>query len=117
MSDLRRMGQRIADVAFLARFMVRHARCEFVVLDHDALGSFISVADEVLYRVTSDEQGREVSKPIVVIFPREAPNEASRRLFLRAMSCQESLRILDSRARFPPSCFVVGPARAWTRVH
>lgn len=97
MSYLSRLGHRLADGVFLARFMVRRARSEFVVLDHDALGSFISVADEVLYRVTSDQQHPQAARPIVVIFPREAPNETCRSLFLRAMSRQQSVLTLDSR--------------------
>jgi putative glycosyltransferase (TIGR04372 family) len=67
------------------------------VLDHDALGSFISVADEILYRDENKDPTVKVNRPLLVIFPRDCSNEALRECYIRIMSTKERIVVLDSR--------------------
>ena len=77
--------------------LVRHYKNKIYVLDHDALGSFNTDFDSLLfasiYRVTP----RRRSDLTVVIFPKEVANETCRELFLRKMVKCDDIIVLDAR--------------------
>ncbi len=77
---------------------VRHYQNRIYVLDHDALGTFNTNSDSLLFRSMNRVRPRRRGDLTVVIFPREVANETCRVLFLREILRCKDIVVLDARA-------------------
>jgi putative glycosyltransferase (TIGR04372 family) len=78
--------------------LVRNYQNRIYVLDHDALGSFNTDCDSLLFTSLNRVTPRRRGDLTVVIFPKEVANESCRALFLREMLRCDDIFVLDARA-------------------